>query len=71
MSPMTTDTPDILSDYRDWAAAQPERISTHSDRCHLWHEHCMIHRLAAALEKATRDSRSGKISEKTQAGAVS
>ena len=52
---MPTDTPDILSDYRDWAAAQPERISTHSGRCHLWHERCMIHRLAAALHRTREE----------------
>jgi len=43
---------DILTDYREWRDAQPERVATHSDRCHLWHERCMIHRLAAALERA-------------------
>ena len=46
---------DILADYREWRDQQPERISTHSDRCHMWHERCMIHRLAAALAKRTPD----------------
>ena len=46
---------DILADYRQWAAAQPTRVSTHSDRCHLWHEQCMIHRLASALERASQN----------------
>jgi hypothetical protein len=45
---------DILTDYREWRAKQPTRISTHSDRCHLWHRDCLIHRLAAALEQARR-----------------
>lgn len=45
---------DILADYREWAAAQPARVSTHSDRCHLWHEQCMIHRLASAIERASQ-----------------
>jgi hypothetical protein len=49
---------DILTDYREWRAKQPTRISTHSDRCHMWprHERCMIHRLASALavEQAKR-----------------
>jgi hypothetical protein len=47
---------DILTDYREWRAKQPTRISTHSDRCHLWHRDCLIHRLAAALaaEQAKR-----------------
>jgi hypothetical protein len=40
---------DILDDYRAWSAAQPERLSTHSDGCHMWHLHCMASRLAAAL----------------------
>lgn len=40
---------DILADYKQWRDKQPTRIGTHSDRCHMWHERCMIHRLAAAL----------------------
>jgi len=44
---------DILTDYREWRDKQPVRVSTHSDRCHMWHERCMIHRLADALERAT------------------
>jgi hypothetical protein len=43
---------DILADYREWRDAQPGAIKTHSDRCHMWHRDCMIHRLAAALERA-------------------
>jgi hypothetical protein len=43
---------DILADYREWSDAQPRAIKTHSDRCHLWHRDCMIHRLADALERA-------------------
>jgi hypothetical protein len=46
---------DILADYLEWAAAQPTRVSTHSDRCHLWHEPCMIHRLARAFERASQN----------------
>ena len=42
---------DILEDYREWIAEQPVRVSTHSDRCHLYHEKCMIHRLAAEVER--------------------
>jgi hypothetical protein len=45
----------ILADYREWADGQPARVSTHSDRCHLWHEPCMIHRLARALERASQN----------------
>lgn len=47
---------DILNDYREWRGKQRDRIGTHSDRCHMWHERCMIHRLAAALaaEQAKR-----------------
>lgn len=44
---------DILADYREWAAAQPTRVSTHSDRCHMYHTECMVHRLARRLEAAT------------------
>ena len=45
--------PDILADYRQWMSMQEDRIGTHTDDCHLWprHDRCMIHRLAAALEK--------------------
>jgi hypothetical protein len=43
---------DILADYREWRDQQPTRVSTHSDRCHLWHERCMIDRLADALVRA-------------------
>lgn len=45
--------PAILADYREWRSKQEDRIGTHSDRCHLWprHERCMIHRLAAELER--------------------
>ena len=43
--------PDILADYRQWQEGLPLRIGTHSDRCHLWHERCMIHRLAAEVAR--------------------
>ena len=45
--------PDILADYRQWRSQQEERIGTHSDDCHMWprHERCMIHRLAAEVER--------------------
>jgi hypothetical protein len=43
---------DIMADYREWRDQQAARVSTHSDRCHMWHRDCMIHRLAAALERA-------------------
>ena len=44
---------DILADYREWRSQQKERIGTHSEGCHLWprHERCMIHRLAAEVER--------------------
>jgi hypothetical protein len=47
---------DILADYREWRTQQAARVSTHSNGCHMWHEQCMIHRLAAALaaEQAKR-----------------
>lgn len=45
--------PDILADYRQWMSSQEDRIGTHTDDCHLWprHERCMIHRLAAEVER--------------------
>ena len=44
---------DILADYRQWRSRHQDRIGTHSDDCHLWprHERCMIHRLAAEVER--------------------
>jgi hypothetical protein len=42
---------DILTDYREWRDAQPERVSTHGEGCHMWHRDCMIHRLARELER--------------------
>ena len=44
--------PDILADYRSWRDQQAARVSTHSAGCHMWHERCMIDRLADALERA-------------------
>jgi len=49
---------DILADYREWAASQERRIGTHSDRCHLWHKDCLIHRLAAEVERLRAELRS-------------
>ena len=43
---------DILADYREWRDQQAARVSTHSAGCHMWHERCMIDRLADALERA-------------------
>ena len=42
---------DILADYREWREGLPLRIGTHSDRCHMYHERCMIHRLAREVER--------------------
>jgi hypothetical protein len=44
---------DIIADYRQWRSVQEDRIGTHSPDCHLWprHERCMIHRLAAEVER--------------------
>jgi hypothetical protein len=44
---------DILADYREWRDQQAARVSTHSAGCHMWHERCMIDRLADALGRAT------------------
>jgi hypothetical protein len=43
---------DILADYREWRDQQAARVSTHSAGCHMWHERCMIDRLADALGRA-------------------
>jgi hypothetical protein len=43
---------DILADYREWRDQQAIRVSTHSAGCHMWHERCMIDRLADALGRA-------------------
>ena len=48
---MRIDKPDILDDYREWHADQPVRVSTHSERCHLYHRDCMIVRLAAEVAR--------------------
>ena len=55
--------PDILADYRQWRSMQEDRIGTHSEECHLWprHDRCMIHRLAAALEKERQVSSQGNL----------
>ena len=55
--------PDILADYRQWMSMQEDRIGTHSEDCHLWprHDRCMIHRLAAALEKERQVSSQGNL----------
>ena len=57
---------DILADYREWRSQQEERIGTHSPDCHLWprHERCMIHRLAAEVERLREELRS--VQETTQ-----
>ena len=50
---MPQDKADILADYRKWRLQQEDRIGTHSPDCHMWprHERCMIHRLAAEVER--------------------
>lgn len=59
---------DILADYRQWAAAQPTRVSTHSDVCHLYHAECMIHRLAAALLRASQNCDSPTLTDAERLG---
>ena len=57
---------DILADYRLWRSQQEDRIGTHSPDCHMWprHERCMIHRLAAEVERLREQLRS--VRETTQ-----
>ena len=63
--------PDILADYRQWISMQEDRIGTHSQDCHLWprHERCMIHRLAAALEKERQVLSQEKLTAEERAAA--
>lgn len=58
---------DILADYREWREGLPLRIGTHTGRCHMYHEKCMIHRLARELER----TRSGLVAVATQGGTLS
>ena len=59
--------PDILADYRQWRSQQEDRIGTHSDGCHLWprHERCMIHRLAAEVERLRQVLSQGNVAPET------
>lgn len=58
---------DILADYREWRDSREERVGTHSDRCHLRHEACMIVRLARELER----TRVALVAVATQDGTLS
>ena len=58
---------DILADYREWREGLPLRIGTHTGRCHMYHEKCMIHRLARELER----TRAGLVAVATQGGTLS
>lgn len=58
---------DILADYREWRSTLDQRIGTHSGRCHLWHERCFVHRLAAELER----TRAALVAVATQDGTLS
>lgn len=57
--------PDILADYRQWRSMQEDRIGTHFDDCHLWprHERCMIHRLAAEVERLRQVLSQGNVTQ--------
>lgn len=61
------DKADILEDYREWKARLPVRIGTHYDRCHMSHDRCMIHRLAAALEKERQVSLQKNLTDEERA----
>lgn len=58
---------DILTDYREWRSQQQERVATHSVRCHMHHDRCMIHRLARELER----TRAALVAVATQHGTLS
>lgn len=42
---------DIVSDAREWLDGYAGRVSTHSAKCHGWHDACLIARLAAECER--------------------
>ena len=66
---MPPDNADILSDYKTWRSQQEDRIGTHSDDCHLWprHERCMIHRLAAEVERLRHVLSQGNLTDEERA----
>ena len=42
---------DIVSDAREWLDGYAGRESTHSAKCHGWHDACLIARLVAECER--------------------
>ena len=42
---------DIVSDAREWLDGYAGRVSTHSAKCHGWHDACLIARLVAECER--------------------
>ena len=54
---------DIVSDAREWLDGYAGRVSTHSAKCHGWHDACLIARLVSECERLseqknlTRDER--------------
>jgi hypothetical protein len=45
---------DIVSDAREWLDRYSGRESTHSAKCHGWHDACLIARLVAECESLRR-----------------
>jgi hypothetical protein len=42
---------DIVSDAREWLDRYAGRESTHSAKCHGWHDACLIARLVSEIER--------------------
>ncbi len=42
---------DIVSDAREWLDGYAGRESTHSAKCHGWHDACLISRLVDEIER--------------------
>ena len=42
---------DIVSDAREWLDRYAGRVSTHSAKCHGWHDACLIARLVSEIER--------------------
>jgi len=65
---------DIVSDAREWLDRYAGRESTHSAKCHGWHDACLIARLVSEIERlsltdAEREAIGGAIASEHGRGA--
>lgn len=51
---------DVLDEFREWKARWPDRLSTHYIGCYVNHHECMIHRLAAEVERLRNGASAGR-----------